>query len=381
MRIVHIVVGKVNPESMNGVSRAVHAMATWQHRQGHCVEVWGLADSTDLTPRPREYTMRVFKRSRLRFGLNRALQSSVDQLATDDWMQFHSGFTPEFVTISRQLRRRGISYGITPHGGYAGGVFSKNPLKKKIYFALFESSFLEGARWVHTAGESEVEDLRRLVPQMRTVTIPLGQEPIPVPDPLPEFTAGLPERPQRPLIGYCGRLTMHVKGLDLLIRGFSAYKARGGKGDLWMIGDGEDRAALEAMAAQGGASHHIKFFGARFGQEKFDLVAGVDAFIHTSRWESMSLSCLEAAAMGRPLVLSPDINLAAYVKQSNAGLLLDETSAAGVERALERVQELYAEEKLRELGENGRRLIEREFSWEESATRFLAAVQESCTLA
>ena len=46
MKIVHIVVGKVNPDSLNGVSKVVHWMATSQMQLGHDVEVWGLTEST-----------------------------------------------------------------------------------------------------------------------------------------------------------------------------------------------------------------------------------------------------------------------------------------------------------------------------------------------
>ncbi len=371
MRIVHVVVGKVNPESMNGVSRAVHAMATWQRRQGHSVDVWGLADSTTLTPRQREYSMHVFKRSRLRFKLNRALQTAVDQLAAGDWVQFHSGFTPEYALIARKLRDRRIAYGITPHGGYAGCVLEKNPIKKKLYFTLWEQSFLGGAAWVHTMGPTEAEDLRELLPGVHTVMIPNGQEAIPFPQPVSD--PGI----ERPLTGYCGRLNMRVKGLDLLIRGFSAYKAAGGRGHLWLIGDGEDRAALEALAAEGGVPQSISFLGAKFGQEKNTFIASMDAFIHSSRWDALPTACLEAAALGRPLLVSPHINLAEYVQRANAGLLLDEASSEGVARALARVDELYRAGKLQELGENGRRMIEREFSWEENAAKFVAAI-EAC---
>jgi glycosyltransferase involved in cell wall biosynthesis len=375
MRIIHIVIGKANPESLNGISRIIHGMATAQHRQGHRAEIWGLADSVNLTPRHREYVMRVFKRTPARFLLGRELQSAVDHIEPGTWVQFHSGFTPEYAIIARQLRARRIAYGISAHGGYHGGVLKKNPWKKHLYFALWEKNFLGGATWVHTMGPTEVEDVHKLAPDVRAIVIPSGQEAIPVPEPISDSSI------ERPLIGYCGRLTMRVKGLDLLIRGFSEYKTRGGKGHLWLIGDGEDRAALEAMAAEGGSSKSISFLGAKFGQEKNQLVASVDAFIHSSRWDALPTACLEAAALGRPLLVSPHMNIAEYVRRCNAGLLLNEASAEGVLRALERVEELYRAGRLQELGDNGRRLIEREFSWEENAARFVAAIEASFALA
>jgi glycosyltransferase involved in cell wall biosynthesis len=86
------------------------------------------------------------------------------------------------------------------------------------------------------------------------------------------------------------------------------------------------------------------------------------------------MACLEAASLGIPLLVSRETNLAEFVEQSGAGLVLDETSAAGVQRALERVQRLYENNQLKQLGENARLLIENEFNWEENARSFVAAI-------
>ena len=247
MRIVHIVLGKVNPESLNGVSKAVHWMATSQSRQRHSVEVWGLAGSTNLTPRSREYTMRVFKMTRLRFTLCPELRVAIAGLQSGTWVQFHSVFCPEFLAISKALRRRGFAYGVTPHGGYAAGVFQKNPWKKRLYFTLLESRYLRGAAWIQAVGASEVERFQKLAPGIRVVLIPNCLEPIQLNADTAISSA------ERPLIGFCGRMHNEPKGLDTLIDGFASYKAGGGSGQLWLIGDGEDRDMLQKQADKSGA--------------------------------------------------------------------------------------------------------------------------------
>jgi glycosyltransferase involved in cell wall biosynthesis len=83
---------------------------------------------------------------------------------------------------------------------------------------------------------------------------------------------------------------------------------------------------------------------------------------------------MEAAALGRPLLVSRETNLAEYVERSGAGLVLDETSAEGVTRVLERVERLYEAGQLQQMGENARALIEKEFRWEDNARSFVAAV-------
>jgi glycosyltransferase involved in cell wall biosynthesis len=368
MRIVHILLGKANPGTLNGVNRAVHWMATSQLRQGHDVEVWGLSTSMTPPPHPREYNLRIFSITRLRLTLSREIKAALHRLEPGTWVHFHSVFIPEFPAIARLLKKRGLRYGITPHNGYATGVFKKNPWKKHIYVALREARYLRNATWIQAIGASEIQDIVRIAPGVRVVPIPNGQEMLPARSVAAPATAG------HPLIGFCGRLDAQSKGLDFLLDGFAAYKAKGGSGELWLIGDGKDRVRLEKQAAESGAQSHVRFLGVKLGEEKLNLVASLDAFIHSSRWEGLPTACLEAAALETPLVVSRETNLAEYVKQYGAGLVLDETSAAGVLRALERVQQLYEDNQLQQMGENSRLLVEKEFRWEKNASSFVAAI-------
>jgi glycosyltransferase involved in cell wall biosynthesis len=369
MRIIHILQGKANPETASGVNKAVHFMATCQARQGHKVEIWGLSASPTLPPHEREYHLRVFPMTRLRVTLSGELKTAIKQLETGTWVHFHSSFIPEFPAIAKKLNQRGLRYSITPHNGYAAGVLKRNPWKHRIYIILREAKYLRNAAWIHVIGESEIQDNLRIAPHSRVVMIPNGQEILDAPLNVE------PIRAERPLIGFCGRLDLWVKGLDFLIEGFAAYKAKGGNGELWVIGDGADRALLEKKAAESGAAAHIRFLGAKHGTEKIEILSGIDIFIHCSRWEGLPTACLEAAMLGRPLLVGRETNLAGYVESNAAGLALDETSAPGIERGLDRAQKLYESNQLPQIGENARRMVEKEFNWEMNAQRFLSAIK------
>jgi glycosyltransferase involved in cell wall biosynthesis len=371
MRIVHILQGNANPEIANGVNTAVHHMATYQMRQGHDVEIWGLSASKNLPPHLRTYYLRIFLVTWLRVTLGREIKDALDRLEPGTWVHFHSVFIPEFPAIARLLKKRGFSYSITPHGGYALALLKRNLLKHQIYIALREAKLVRNAAWIHAIGESEIKDILRIAPQARIVLIPHGQET------LPACSGDAPVKAERPLIGFCGRLATQHKGLDFLLEGFAAYKANGGKGELWLIGDGADRGLLQSKAAESGAQSHVRFLGVKLGVEKLYLLSSFDIFIHCSRWEGLPGACLEAAALGRPLLVSRETNLAGYVEQYGAGLVLDETSAAGVERALDRVQELYQNNQLQQLGENARQLVVKEFNWEVNARNFVAAIKSA----
>jgi len=369
MRIVHILHGKVNPDALNGVSKLGHWMATHQLRLGHQVEVWALASSMHLTPRLREYRMRLFPLTRMRVTLSGELKAALGTLEPGTWAQFHSVFCPEFPAIAAVLTRRGVRYGVTPHGGYSPGVMQKNRFRKWLYVAMRERRYLAGASWVQATGRGEIDDIQSLAPHARVGLIQNGQ----ALDLLEGSVVALIET-GRPVIAYCGRLAMRQKGLDFLVAGFAAYKAGGGSGHLWLIGEGADRRALERMAADGGFGEDVRFFGALCGMAKFEAIANCDVFIHSSRWEGLPTACLEAASLSKPLLVSQETNLADFVTSAQAGLVLDETSSAGVARVLKRALEVYGNGGLAQMGENARRLIERDFGWEENARRFVAAI-------
>ena len=371
MHIIHILKGKANPETLNGVNKIVHWMATEQTLLGHDVEVWGITKSVN---RPRKdtfnYKLRLMPQLPFRAIVSREIKKAIAELDWDAYVHFHSVFAPEFPGIARILNKRGILYGITPHGAYSPGVLNKNRYLKRLYIALRERRYVAGARWVQATGRGEVNDIQAIAPRVKVELIPNGQERnLLAGIDVPQMTA------EHPVIGYCGRLSILQKGMDYLINGFSTYKSRGGRGKLWLIGDDVDRATIELMVTRGGVSKDVRFFGAMSGAEKLKIIANFDVFIHSSRWEGLPMACLEAASLGKPLVVSRGTNMAEYVEQSGAGVVLDETSAAGVARALERVDRLYENKKLYKMSENALRLVEKEFSWEGNAISFVAAVR------
>jgi glycosyltransferase involved in cell wall biosynthesis len=322
MKIVHILVGKANPDTINGVNKVVHFLATEQHRAGHDVQVWGLTNSKNPPVHVHEYTLRTFAMSKLKFRLGRELKAALGELKPGCRVHFHGVFIPEFATISRYLRRRRIAYGVSPHGGFAPGSLRQNGLVKRIFIALFDGPMLAHADLVHAVCEGERNDIERMVPGARTITVPNGQDL----RFLDGFVATAMSSP-RPVFGFSGRLDMTTKGLDLLLEGFAEYKRSGGQGVLWVLGEGRDRPTLENMVDSLGLADEVLFLGARFKDEKLQALANMDLFVLTSRRDVMPTSCLEAAAMGKPLLVSKETNLGDYVTAFDAGIVLERTQA------------------------------------------------------
>lgn len=108
-----------------------------------------------------------------------------------------------------------------------------------------------------------------------------------------------PVRPagESPTILYVGRL-QHAKGADLLVEALAEVP----DATLLVAGEGPERAALEARAAELELSARIRFLGRR--DDVAGLLRGATLFVLPSRSEGLSNALLEALASGAPVVAS-----------------------------------------------------------------------------
>lgn len=367
MKLVHVVIGKANPERPNGVNRAVHGLASAQRRAGADVEVWGLTVDAQAETPTREYRLRLFRWRSLR-RVDRELLRALDRADRDTIFHFHGGFQPEFHACARRLAARGLPWILTPHGAYRAPNVGRSRAKKRLYLALFDAFVLRGARAVQVFSTRERDELLALEPRARAVVVPNGQEPLA----RPLAPSDVDRTPvARPRFATCGRLVQHEKGLDLLIDGFAAHARAGGAGELVLFGDGPDREHLESRAHAAGVAERVRFVGELFGDAKLARLAACDAFVQPSRTEGMPMSVLEAAALGLACVVSRETNLGEEIERWGAGLVLERNDAEDIAAALARVAALHQSGELAELGLRGRAMIDAEFAWPAIARRTL----------
>ncbi len=373
MKIVHILLGKPRPTAMVGPSKVIHKIATKQLEVGQDVEVWGITKTPDMIEHTPKYVIRLFKAPWIRFWPIPGMQEAVRSLPICAVVHFHSVFIPEYFTVSRMLLRRGIPWIVSPHGGYSPEGLKRNWLMKKIYTFFFESHLLAEAAAIHAVGISEITDVRRIAMVRRVVLIPNGQDL----DDVAEIEAGEGDVPKirkddRPAFGFCGRLATRHKGLDLLIDGFAKYRTNGGKGTLWLVGDGKDRSRLHNQVKQAGLGSSVRFCGALHGAAKFKYLEQLDVFVHTSRWEGLPIAVLEAASLSKPLLVSRETNLGDYVDRHGAGLVLTANTPTQIAEAMCRMSVMFDEGVLNAIGKGALQMIREDLNWDSASKKLLA---------
>jgi glycosyltransferase involved in cell wall biosynthesis len=371
MKIIHLVLGKANPNRMNGVNKVAHYHATYLHRLGVKTEIWGITRSPEAPVTEREVPTRLFRAQSIIRGLDPALMIAIEKLKGQTVFHIHGALIPDFYLVTKILCSKKIPYIYTPHGAFNEVALRKNRLIKKLYISGFEKWMLRHAKKVQFLGKSEFDHISNLVKLQNKVVIPNGQcfEEL-------SFEYHQIRHKVRPVFGFCGRLDNYYKGLDLLVKAFSAYRNKGGKGELWIIGDGPDRQKLEQLVIAAELSASVTFYGARYGQEKLNFIANMDVFVHPSHSEGSPTAILEAAALKRPLLVTTGTNVGPVVEQYKAGLHISDNKPSTITKALQQFDELYASGALKEMEEGSFSMVQQEFSWKVIA-RKLADIYQS----
>ena len=138
------------------------------------------------------------------------------------------------------------------------------------------------------------------------------------------------------VVGHIGRLCQQKNQMFLLdvTRELVAMEPRT---CLLLVGDGEDRAALEGKAQQLGIQDHVLFYGTTPNPEQ--LMCAMDVFAFPSLFEGLAIVVVEAQANGLPLVSSQHMPPEAFVTPTAVQLPLEEGARAWAVRLLENRQQ------------------------------------------
>ena len=158
---------------------------------------------------------------------------------------------------------------------------------------------------------------------------------------------GIPE--DRFVVGWIGRMTAIKRVGDVLLT-FKKLREQGVDATLCLVGDGPDRLAIEAQAAELGLMRHILFVG--YQQDVSPYFAFFDALLLTSGNEGTPVVAIESLAAGRPVVSTAVGGVGDVVLDGTDGLLAPAGDIDALARDLAR---LAASPELREqMGAAGR---------------------------
>jgi glycosyltransferase involved in cell wall biosynthesis len=226
---------------------------------------------------------------------------------------------------------------------------------KTLWINLIERATIARAASVHVTAELEAAELRALRLQLPEIDcIPNGVD-------IPAEHAPLSAGPFAHLpVSYAlfvGRICWK-KGLDRLVTALQWIP------DIPLVIAGNDdegyRAVLESLAKSLGVADRLIFVGPVSDSLKWALYEHAQLFVLPSYSENFGNVVAEAMAMGCPVVVSPEVGIAALVQASGAGVVTDGTP----QRLAAEIRDLLADDaQRREMGRRGRETALTRLSW------------------
>lgn len=170
---------------------------------------------------------------------------------------------------------------------------------------------------------------------------------------------------------FMGRM-VDWKAIDVTLHALAEARAAGIDATLDLLGDGAERAALEALSVRLGLEDAVTFHGFLPQTACADILAQADALMLNSVYECGGAVVLEAMSLGLP-VIGPDWGGPADYIDESCGILVPPAPRAGFAgRLAEAIGQLAADPDARQaMGAAGQARIRAEFDWERKTDRIL----------
>ncbi len=367
MKLLHVVPTYLPAWRHGGPILAVHGLCRALAARGHEVtvlttDVHGPGRLVVPLGRPveidgvevRYFPVRPPRRLYLAPELGRAVR---DEVGRFDAVHLHSVFLWPTSAAARAAERAGVPYVLSPRGMLVPELIrSRGRWRKLAWLALAERRTIERAAVLHATSALEAADAARLgFPLPPAAVVPNGIDPEPwdgdaaaLSSPIRALVEG------GPFLLFLGRLSWK-KGLDRLIPALAAVPGA----TLAVAGNDEEGIApgLERLARGSGVADRVRFLGPVHGANKAALLHRAAALVLPSRSENFGNVILEAWAAGRPVAVTPEVGLAATVRETGAGIVADGDLG-------ESLRDLLADPaRLDAMGRRGAETVRERFGW------------------
>lgn len=373
MRVLHVI--RDLTRATGGPVNALKGLAEAQSATGHSVRIL----SRDSSPGRIEISnvrMEFETSPLLRSGLSKAQAARIDKLVKEsDIVHGHMVWDQIVVEAARAANRNAKPFILRPCGNLESWSMSQKQLKKLLYWHLLGGP-LRRAAVIHYTTEMERSNSSQLCSSMSSAVIPIGVLPEMMIRADPQtFFERHPETKRKRIVLFLGRI--HPKKQpELLLRSFAEFA----KADLTthLVFAGPDEAGyceyLRAQARHFQIGNRVSFIGLLNADEAREAYAAASLFALPSQQENFGISIVEAMAAGCPVIVSDRVGVATEISNAAAGLVVKLDQSA-LTRAIAYIlgDELIA----KKMGENGRALAIRSFTWPNIAARVLEMYQDA----
>jgi glycosyltransferase involved in cell wall biosynthesis len=283
-----------------------------------------------------------------------------------DLAHIHAVFNHSSIAAARACRKAGVPYIVRPLGTLDPWSMTQKSLRKRLFWKISGQAMLREAAAVHYTSEVEKLSTEGHLGLNHGKVVALGID--------ANITNG--QVRGEPYVLVLSRLHPK-KGLDVLIDAFLSLIANG-KFPEWRLmiaGDGPPDYVSKLKAAASSQPDRIVFTGWLDDDRKHVVLAGASLLALPSHQENFGLCVMEALSHAVPVLVSPNVNLAAEIVSAKAGWI------AAVDKdalAKKMAEALGDDDELARRGRAGKQLSQK-YSWKNAATGLASLYEEVLT--
>ena len=280
-----------------------------------------------------------------------------------DLAHIHAVFNHSSIAAARACRKAGVPYIIRPLGTLDPWSMTQKSVRKRLFWKISGKAMLREAAAVHYTSDVEKLSTEGHLGLNHGKVIALGID--------TNTTNG--QVRGEPYVLVLSRLHPK-KGLDVLIDAFLSLIENGKLADWRLIiaGDGPPDYVSKLKAAASSRPDRIVFAGWLDDDRKQAVLGGASLLALPSHQENFGLCVMEALSHSVPVLVSPNVNLAAEIVSAKAGWIaaVDKTALAS-----ELAEALADPGELAKRGRAGKQLSQK-YSWENTARDLIDLYEE-----
>jgi glycosyltransferase involved in cell wall biosynthesis len=205
-------------------------------------------------------------------------------------------WNPDTALFQQCAQQLNIKIVLSPHGMLEPYILNRNPYKKKIALKLYQHKAIKSADYIHATAQSELNNISNLGYKQSSFVIPNGID-LSNLKTKTDYSASNTFK-----ILFLSRIHQK-KGIEYLIEAISRIQTtKKIVVNIAGTGDQEYIHQLTGKINQHKLNHIIKFVGAVYGLEKWNLFAESDLFVLPTYSENFGIAVAEALATGIPVI-------------------------------------------------------------------------------
>ncbi|HUT53020.1 MAG TPA: glycosyltransferase [bacterium] len=315
---------------------------------------WTKRHKGGLVETPPNVQLHLFEPKRpYLYGHSREFGNYLKQAAADETAIFHvhNMWRLPLVAACERAYKNGRPCVVSPHGALNPWALTVKSLRKKVMWRLIEKSRLQNATVVHATSMLEADYLASLIHGVPIAMIPPGTD-------LPKLPAQRPVNERKTAL-FLSRIAPN-KGLLLLLKAWSIIRPKDWKLVVAGSNEGGHQEECQRAARQYGLDDSISFIGSVFQGKKWGPYLSADLFILPTLSENFGIAIAEALASAVPVITTKGAPWKELLTHQ-CGWWID----IGVEPLVAATREAFKLDlaELRAMGQRGRALIEKKYTW------------------